>query len=126
MLVWKNAIQSLWHSNRFFFCHCSRCRKESGTVHSANLFVRRATLSWVKGAENLSHFKLKGTRKARAFCKNCGSPMPRKEGETVVVIAAGSIDESCKLDPTAHIHYSSRAQWEDELVDIKKFDQLPT
>lgn len=109
-----------------FFCHCSRCRKETGTVHGANIFFNGAGLVWEKGANNIAYFKLEGTRKQRAFCKTCGSPVPRKEGESHVVLPAGTLDDDAFLEPTAHIFYASRSSWEDKIVDLKRFDVLPT
>ncbi len=108
-----------------FFCHCSRCRKETGTVHGANVFFNDALLIWQKGENNVAYFKLEGTRKQRAFCKTCGSPMPRKEGESHVVLPAGTLDDDAFLEPTAHIFYASRSSWEDKIVDLKRFDALP-
>lgn len=111
--------------NAMYLCHCSRCRKETGTVHGANVFFEKAQIAWEKGQENITHFKLKGTQKQRAFCKICGSPLPRKEGATSVVLPAGSLDEDINLKPTAHIYYASRSSWEEKIVDLKRFDELP-
>ncbi len=44
-----------------FFCHCSRCSKETGTIHGANVFFNDAQLVWEKGENNIAYFKLKGT-----------------------------------------------------------------
>lgn len=34
---------------QFFFCHCERCRKDTGSAHAANLFSSTAKLSWLSG-----------------------------------------------------------------------------
>ncbi len=107
-----------------YLCHCSRCRKETGTIHGANVFFNQARLQWEKGQDNITHFLLQGTRKQTAFCKTCGSPLPRREEEDVVV-PAGTLDNEAPLEPTAHIHYASRASWEDKLKDLKRFGGLP-
>lgn len=109
-----------------FLCHCSRCRRETGTAHGANVFFDTAELVWERGEDKLRSFELAGTRKARAFCAVCGSPMPRREGATGVVLPAGSLDVDTSLEPTAHIHVASRASWEDELADLKRYEGLPT
>lgn len=108
-----------------YLCHCSRCRKESGTTHGATVFFRAAELSWEKGEENISSFALKNTRKKRNFCKLCGSPLPRQEEQNQVVLPAGSLDEPSLLEPTAHIFYASRASWEDKLSELAHFAELP-
>lgn len=108
-----------------YFCHCSRCRKETGSAHGANVFFEEAQLIWEKGKDNLTSFKLENTRKQRAFCKTCGSPLPRQENSQVI-LPAGSLDKDISLEPTAHIFYKSRSSWEDSLIDLKRFDELPT
>src|ERR1700734_3154755 len=81
-----------------YLCHCSRCRKETGTIHGANIFFNHAQLLWEKGQGNITHFKLEGTRKQRTFCNTCGSPLPRQEGDSVVVLPAGTLDDDTFLE----------------------------
>lgn len=108
-----------------YLCHCSRCRKETGTIHGATIFFNEAQLTWEKGGDNIAGFKLENTRKQRAFCKTCGSPLPRQEDDGQVILPAGTLDEGNFLNPTAHIFYANRASWEDKLMDLKRFDELP-
>ncbi|MCI3132528.1 GFA family protein [Phenylobacterium aquaticum] len=35
----------------FFLCHCSRCRKDTGSAHAANLFSSTAKLTWLSGQD---------------------------------------------------------------------------
>jgi hypothetical protein len=107
-----------------FLCHCSRCRKLTGTVHGANVFFDEAELCWERGEENVRFFELAGTRKASAFCVVCGSAMPRRRGETVV-LPAGSLDDDSLIEPTAHIHVASSASWESKLAELKRYEGLP-
>ena len=108
-----------------YLYHCSRCRKETGTIHGATVFFNDAKLLWKKGKDNIAYFKLENTRKQRAFCETCGSPLPRQDGECSVILPAGTLDDSAFLEPTAHIFYASRVWWEDKLIDLKRFDELP-
>jgi len=94
-----------------FLCHCSRCRRETGTLHAANVFFAAGSLRFECGAQTLSRYALPGTRKARQFCKICGSPMPRVEAEGTIALPAGSLDDSSLVTPTAHIHCDSEAAW---------------
>lgn len=108
-----------------YFCHCSRCRKETGTIHAATVFFNNAQLVWERGAANLTHYRLEHTRKQRVFCTTCGCPLPRKEGELQVVLPAGTLDEGINLEPTAHIFYKDRVSWEDSLSNLTCFEGLP-
>jgi hypothetical protein len=108
-----------------YLCHCSRCRKETGSIHGATVFFNEAQLSWDRGADNMSYFHLEGTRKNRLFCKTCGSPLPRQEGEGYLVLPAGTLDDDTTLEPTAHVFYANRSSWEDKILNLKRFDELP-
>jgi len=35
---------------RFFLCHCGRCRKDTGSAHAANLFSSTAKVHWLSAA----------------------------------------------------------------------------
>lgn len=113
------------HPKAMYLCHCSRCRKETGSIHGANVFFQDARLKWEKGHDNMTDFQLEGTRKQRAFCNTCGSPLPRQE-DSQVILPAGTLDDDTFLEPTAHIYYASRSSWEDKTIHLKRFDALPT
>lgn len=108
-----------------YLCHCSRCRKETGSIHGSNVFFTKAQLEWQKGEDNISNFHLQNTKKQRAFCKTCGSPLPWQYAHGHVVVPAGSLNDDSFLTPTAHIFCASRASWEDKLATVKRFDELP-
>ena len=112
---------------KFFFCHCSRCRKMSGSAHCANLFAPGAKLTWLSGEDNISFYRLEGTRFARNFCSTCSSLLPIhvKTGD-IVVMPAGCLDTDVTITPQAHIFTDSKGNWDEVLNDIPCFDQMPT
>ena len=111
---------------RFFLCHCARCRKDSGSAHSANLFSSVARLTWLSGQENVREFRLPGTRHVKCFCAGCGSALPFRQGDDGgLVVPAGSLDSRIDMRPDAHICLSSRAEWDDDLASVAGHDGLP-
>ena len=60
---------------RFFLCHCGRCRKDTGSAHAANLFASDARLHWLTGREQVRTYELPGSRHRRSFCSACGSAL---------------------------------------------------
>lgn len=108
-----------------YLCHCSRCRKETGSVHAVNVFFSNALLAWKSGKDNICHFRLENSRKQRAFCKTCGSPLPWQDGATALVLPAGTLDDDKFLEPTAHIFYGSRSSFEEKILNLKCFDSFP-
>ncbi|APE44505.1 aldehyde-activating protein [Sulfitobacter alexandrii] len=109
-----------------YLCHCSRCRKDSGSAHSANLFAGDATLCWSAGEDRVRVFRLAGTRHVKSFCAECGSALPYATGDGgAVVVPAGSLDSPVALRPRAHICHASRAAWDDDLASVPRIDGLP-
>ena len=110
----------------FFLCHCARCRKDSGSAHSANLFSSTARITWLSGEENIKEFQLSGTQHAKCFCTDCGSALPFSQANYgVLVVPAGSLDSPIGIRPNAHICVSSRANWDNDLGSLERIDGLP-
>lgn len=110
--------------DRFFFCHCSRCRKSSGTAHGANLFSATAKVTWLSGEELITQYRVPDARFGRAFCSFCGGALPRVR-PNIVVVPAGCLDTEVHVQPTGHIFGASRANWDRDLETVPTFDELP-
>lgn len=110
----------------FFLCHCSRCLKGSGSAHSANLFSSKAKIAWLSGEDDIKKFRLSGTQHMKCFCSACGSALPFFQADDgVLVVPAGSLDSRIGMRPNAHICFSSRADWDNDLASLEKNDGLP-
>ena len=98
---------------RFYHCHCSRCRKVTGTGHASNMFLQPGALKWLTGEEHVRSFKVpEAARFTNTFCATCGSRLPRQAGGSdVVMVPAGSLDDAPSIKPQAHIFSESRASW---------------
>jgi len=113
---------------RMVHCHCSRCRKASGTGHATNIITMDpGQLKWLTGEELISRYDLPGARSfGKCFCKQCGSPLPRvTPNGKAVVIPAGSLDEAPAQTPTDRIFYGSRAPWSCDTGDLPAHDEYP-
>ena len=101
-------------AQRFYHCHCSRCRKSTGTGHASNLLITpHRSITWLQGEGLLSRYKVpEAERFFNCFCQHCGSPMPRVVPELDgVLISAGSLDSDSPLPVQARIFWDSRADW---------------
>jgi hypothetical protein len=113
-------------AQRFYHCHCSRCRKASGTGHASNLFLK-GTLAWESGEDKVKCFKVPDAERfTNSFCETCGGRVPRfVEQYGVVFIPAGSLDDEPDLGPQARIFMGSRAAWSCNGSHLPEFDEYP-
>lgn len=110
----------------FYLCHCSRCRKDTGSAHAANLFSYTAKLRWLSGQEKSKTFNFRSEGHIKSFCTNCGSALPNIQMDgKLLVVPAGSIDSDINIKPQGHIYYASKANWDTEFVKVPKFEELP-
>jgi hypothetical protein len=99
--------------DRFVNCHCSRCRKTTGTAHASNAVVKADALRWLHGKEMIARYDLPTARSfATSFCQRCGSPLPHvtRSGREAI-IPAGAFDDPLSVRPDRHVQWSSRANW---------------
>ena len=114
-------------AKRFYHCHCSRCRKATGTGHASNLFLQPASSRWLSGEEHVRAFKLpEAKRFTNQFCAICGGRLPRQPKETdTVVLPAGSLDDEAPIKPQARIFFGSRASWSCVGGELLTHPELP-
>lgn len=109
----------------FHYCHCSRCRKATGSAYISNIFVLPSQFQWTAGEEIVMRYDLPEARSfATCFCKICGSPLPHmtRSGERVV-IPAGSLDDDPDIKPTCGIWWSEKAPWFVPSTEIPEYDK---
>ncbi len=113
---------------RFMLCHCSRCRRASGSAHVSNLFCKPEGLRWLSGEDRVRRFDLPGAERfGKSFCETCGSPVPHvgKDG-SYLLVPAGTLDDDPDIRPQAHIFCADRAVWDDDsLQQAPRFEQYP-
>ncbi|MGH8667521.1 MAG: GFA family protein, partial [Burkholderiales bacterium] len=97
----------------FRYCHCSRCRKASGSAHAANVFVPETQFRWLAGEASVQRFDLPGAKRfAVSFCPKCGTRVPHKVATTAnVLIPAGVLDDDPGARPDMSIYWKSKAPW---------------
>ena len=114
------------HLGIFQYCHCSRCRKFTGSAFAANLLVSPEDFQWLRGEEHVSRYEVEEAKHfATSFCQHCGSSLPwlGKSGKAVVV-PAGSLDGDPEIRPFQNIFWDSRAVWYAEPSTLPKHDEL--
>ena len=111
----------------FQYCHCSRCRKFTGSAFSPNIFVPPERFSWLEGENSIGRYEHPNAKYfATCFCKQCGSSLPWEvQGGKNVVVPSGTLDDKPDIEPFQNIFWASRAPWFKEPSSLKCFDEFP-
>jgi len=94
-------------------CHCSRCRKTSGTSFATNGYVLKKDFSISKG-QDFIHFFNSGNGKMRHFCRRCASPIysSNTHDSVRVRLRIGILDDEISELPEYHNFIKSKANWD--------------
>ena len=112
---------------RFVHCHCSRCRKATGSGHATNLIAEPDRLEWLAGAAQVTRYDLPSAASfATGFCRQCGGPLPHlTRNGRAWVIPAGSLDDAPDISPQSRIFWGSRAAWSCTAGELPTFEGPP-
>ncbi|MGH8105753.1 MAG: GFA family protein [Arenimonas sp.] len=109
----------------FQYCYCSRCRKNSGSAHAANLLMDSGQFKWLLGEEKAKVFRMPDVRAfSTSFCTECGSALPwqTRNGKFYLVPAGGLNGDPC-AKPDRNIHWGSRACWYVQENELPCFEE---
>jgi hypothetical protein len=100
----------------FELCHCSRCRKASGSAFVAGLSVMRQDFELLSGRELIQSFeapiRLEPPACRTVFCGRCGSPLPDVNSESRwLELPAGLLDDDPQIRPERHIFVEAKSSW---------------
>ena len=105
---------------KFVKCHCSRCRKATGSAFATNAYVLPSAFRWTRGQEHVVRFDLPEAKSfSTSFCGMCGSPLPHytRSGREVIIPAGALLDDP-GTSPTIDSCWSSRARWLSDASDL--------
>jgi hypothetical protein len=106
-------------------CHCSLCRKLSGTNSNTAFMIRAADFSWASADRRVRVFE-RPTGFHSEFCERCGSPVPfAMAAEGLVWVPAGAIDGALGTRVTNHIFVASKADWDEIAGNAPRHDGDP-
>lgn len=109
-------------------CHCSRCRKARAAAHTTNGFVPESQFRFLRGEELVLQYKVPDAVSfTQAFCKVCGSGMPRiRKDAGIVAIPFGALDDAPSHGAEDHIFVASKAPWHEIAGELPRFDEAAT
>ncbi|KAH7135037.1 Mss4-like protein [Dendryphion nanum] len=111
-------------------CHCSDCKKTSGSIYSTNAVYPESRFKILKGStKEYTVTADSGNKMTSHFCGDCGSTIWR-EGATFAglkVLKIGTLDDPEALEglkPNAELYAPSRVSWVPALENAKQADKM--
>jgi hypothetical protein len=103
-------------------CHCSRCRRHSGTAVCTQARVRREQFRLVRGEASVRAWREPG-HATKAFCERCGSSLFGGDwpGGDEVSIRMGAFDGDPGIRPQYHTYVADRAPWDEIHDDLPQY-----
>lgn len=94
------------------YCHCSRCRKHSGSIGLAQARIAREDFRLLTGEDALVTYRPRDAM-AKVFCRHCGSSLfggtwPDKPE---ISIRLGAFDEDPQISPQYRSFCSEAVPW---------------
>lgn len=106
-------------------CHCSLCRKQSGSTSNTATIIESKNFRWLTGQENISSW-VKDNGFRSDFCSKCGAPVPNPLGNAPYYwVPAGLLSEKVKSTIVAHLHVGSKASWDGISLPGKQYETMP-
>jgi len=111
----------------FHLCHCSQCRRSTGSAHAANIFAEPEQIEWLAGEELIKRYTPEEPDViSKCFCTHCGSLVPYTSlSSGKLIIPAGSLSEPPGIVPDDNIYWRDRADWYDAGVKAQHIDTEP-
>jgi hypothetical protein len=108
-------------------CHCSLCRRSTGSAFNPNASVPADSYRIVAGQDLVREFS-RSAGQYRAFCLRCGSPLyGRSEAFPAIRrVRLGTLEDTQGARPIAHIFTGSKAEWFQIHDNLEQFEEFPT
>ncbi len=105
-------------------CHCSNCRRATGSAFKPFAGIEREKLSITKGENQLLMF---GNESGHdTHCKVCGSLLYSVVRDGAFVhVAMGTLADEPSIRPTSHIFVGSKAPWFEITDALPQFAEFP-
>ena len=124
------AIEIGAPASETYHCHCSMCRRASGSLYQTYSVYPRNAIRFTKGEEALLTYESSpGTR--RRFCCRCGCQVVCEVASSpdIVYLNSGILDgqqhPGHSREREKHIFMADKVAWLHVSDDLPKFDQAP-
>ncbi|KAL4889410.1 Mss4-like protein [Aspergillus ambiguus] len=115
-------------------CHCSDCRKITGTLYSYSFVIKGSDLEITGSPKEIAKVSDSGNHIKNYFCPDCGTPLyglkvsPSGVRDETVILRAGIFDDIAVLNqnkPQAEIYVDRRVGWINCIENADQFEGMP-
>ncbi len=108
-------------------CHCTACKKSSGSGSAPTIFFAAEHISIVGEATYFESMGASGQIVSRGFCPTCGSQLFGKPAVMpgMIAIRAGTLDDPSMYKPQVNIFTSCAESWEVMDDNLPQFLEMP-
>lgn len=104
------------------YCHCSDCRRFSGSASSAMAGIPLEEFKLLKGMDAVKRY-VKSESTVLAFCSHCGSSLyAEKPKRGMIHLRLGTLNEAPSLRPQFHSFVGSKAEWDTICDGLPQFE----
>ena len=105
------------------YCHCQRCRKQTGAALVGFVIFQDGHIDWIAGRELIHHYRSDIT--LRSSCRRCGSAAPGAGDDgTIRAITAGSLIDMDPPIDTWHLFTASKCPWYEIPAGVKQYEAV--
>jgi hypothetical protein len=108
------------------FCHCSLCRRLSGSAFGAYIEVADSEFRITSGMDRLSRYKVTQNLES-LFCGTCGASvyMTHARFPGYTYISLGALIDDHGIAPQYHQFVGSKAGWHEISDALPQFEEWP-
>jgi hypothetical protein len=108
------------------YCHCSRCRRRTGSAFSAFAGIESDRLVLSAGAEHLRKLGERPEQAHGCHCALCLCPLYHVvNAGTLVHVQLGALTDAPSKKPDHHIFVASKAPWHEIRDELPQWAGLP-
>lgn len=105
-------------------CHCSQCRRATGSAFKPFAGIEREKLEVISGQETAMRYG--GDQTYDLHCGKCGSLLYSDIGTGPYLhVTLGTLVDSPSIRPTAHIFVGSKAPWHEINDSLPQYAEFP-
>jgi len=108
-----------------FNCHCSQCRRATGSAFKPFAGIERASLRLERGEGDLLVYGDPGAAHD-LHCRHCGSLLYSVVREGAFVhVTMGTLVDTPSIRPAGHIFVGSKAPWHEIADALPQYEEFP-